>query len=131
MAKNKEEQARMEGMAYALRVAQEKGVAGLEEEIRMRNITKLPVGVSKAALDECIVKIKENVLDAVLVLSAVTLHDEFGFGQKRLNDFVSRFNLKAECLADDYCTWEDLIQALKEECGLELAIQKNDKDVRV
>lgn len=68
MAKNKEEQARMEGMAYALRVARERGIDGLEKEIRMRGITNLPVGVSKAALDECILKIKENVLDAVFGL---------------------------------------------------------------
>lgn len=37
MGKNKEEQARLEGMAQALRIAKEKGIEGLEEEIRMRN----------------------------------------------------------------------------------------------
>ena len=37
MAKiSKEEQARREGMAYALRIAKEKGVDGLEHEIKMR-----------------------------------------------------------------------------------------------
>jgi hypothetical protein len=34
MGKNREEQARLEGMAQALRIAKEKGIEGLEKEIR-------------------------------------------------------------------------------------------------
>lgn len=34
MSRNKEEQARMEGMAQALRIAKTKGVEGLDLEIR-------------------------------------------------------------------------------------------------
>ena len=34
MGKNREEQARLEGMAQALRIAKEKGIEGLEAEIR-------------------------------------------------------------------------------------------------
>ncbi len=60
MGRNKEEQARMEGMAQALRTAKEKGIEGLEEEIRMRGITGLPCAVPKKALDECIVNIKHS-----------------------------------------------------------------------
>lgn len=36
MARNKEEQARLEGMAQALRIAKEKGVEGLEADLKMR-----------------------------------------------------------------------------------------------
>lgn len=32
------EQARRDGMGYALRIAREKGIKGLEDEIRFRNI---------------------------------------------------------------------------------------------
>ena len=38
---------------------------------------------------------------------------------------------QAECLGEDYCTWEDQIDILRQECGLDLSIRKNDKDVRV
>lgn len=131
MARNKEEQARREGMAQALRIAKEKGVDGLEADLKMRNITGLPCAVSRAAMDECIQNIKMQVVDTFTVLVAYTLHEKFGYGPKRLDRFIQEFNFQAECLADDYCTWEDQIGVLREECGLELGIRKNDKDVRV
>ena len=53
MAKlSKEEMARREGMAYALRLAKEKGIDALEEDLKMRNAIDLPLRVSKADLDK-------------------------------------------------------------------------------
>ena len=54
---SKEEQARREGMAYALRLAKEKGIDALEEDLKMRNAIDLPLRVSKADLD----KFSDNV----------------------------------------------------------------------
>lgn len=131
MGRNKEEQARMEGMAQALRIAKAKGIDGLEADLKMRNITDLPCAVSRAAMDECIMNIKYNVVDTFTILVAYTLHEKFGFGKTRLNRFIHDFNFQAECLDEDYCTWEDQIEILRQECGLDLSIRKNDKDVRV
>ena len=131
MGRNKEEQARMEGMAQALRIAKAKGIDGLEADLKMRNITGLPCAVSRAAMDECIMNIKYNVVDTFTILVTYTLHEKFGFGKTRLNRFIHDFNFQAECLDEDYCTWEDQIEILRQECGLDLSIRKNDKDVRV
>ena len=127
MGRNKEE----EGMAQALRIAKAKGIDGLEADLKMRNITGLPCAVSRAAMDECIMNIKYNVVDTFTILVAYTLHEKFGFGKTRLNRFIHDFNFQAECLDEDYCTWEDQIEILRQECGLDLGIRKNDKDVRV
>ena len=126
MGRNKEEQARMEGMAQALRIAKTKGIDGLEADLKMRNITGLPCAVSRAAMDECIMNIKYNVIDTFTILVAYTLHEKFGFGKTRLNRFIHDFNFQAECLDEDYCTWEDQIEILRQECGLDLSIRKND-----
>lgn len=132
MAKiNKEEQWRHEGMAYALKVAKERGIEGLEEEIKYRNISLVPIAVSKEKMDECVNNIKLNTIDTMLILSASTLRDEFGFGKERIARFIERFNLKAECLVDGFCTWDDQMTTLAEECGIELSIRHNDKNVRV
>lgn len=128
---NKLESARMEGMSYALRIAKETGVEGLEEDIKMRGITKLPIPVNKKSLDECVMNIKNNVLDTVLVLSAATLRDQFGFGQKRINEFIVRFNEKAEGIQGDYCSWSDYIDMLKEECNITLEVRDNSINVKV
>lgn len=51
MAKiSKEEQARREGMAYALRIAKEKGIKELEKDLQMRRIFDLPVALNKSDL---------------------------------------------------------------------------------
>lgn len=78
--RNKDEELRREGMAYALRIAKENGIDSLEEECRFRGATKLPLALPKNAIDECVSKIKLNTIDTVTILSAMVLHDEFDFG---------------------------------------------------
>lgn len=125
MAKvDKEEQARREGMAYALKIAKEKGIVALEEELRFRNALRMPIAVPRKNCDEAINNIKMNVVDTVTILSAMTLRDEFGFGKKRIQQYVERFNLKAECIMEDYTTWNDQIECLREECGLNYVIRR-------
>ena len=128
---DKEEIARRSGMMYALKIAKEKGIEGLEEEIKYRNITEIPIAIKRDKLNECIENIKLNTIDTILVLSAVTLRDEFGFGKERLARFIERFNLKTDCLVGEYCTWDDLRQNLEEECGIKLSIRQNNKNVRL
>lgn len=127
---DKEEQARREGMAYALRIAKEKGIDALEEDLKMRNAIGLPVGVDRKALNQFTENVKFNTVDTMVILMAVTLHDEFGFGERRVQRAIDRFMFKANCLDEDYTTWQEQIEILKEELGIELSIRANDKDVR-
>ena len=124
-----EEKARREGMSYALKIAKEKGIEELEKDLKMRKVVDLPIPVSKKALEECINNIKNNTVDTFVILMIATLHDEFGFGEKRIQRAIDRFNFKAECLAEDYCSWDDYIQTIKDELGIICDIRKNDKDV--
>lgn len=123
MKTNKEEQARREGMAYALQIAKERGIEGLEEELRFRNCTNIPIGASRKAANDAIEGIKEQTCDSFTIMTIATLHDEFGFGQKRCQQFIDRFEQKAECLAGDYCTWQDHIKMIKDELQLDLNIR--------
>lgn len=54
MARDKLEEARREGMAYALKIAKTKGIEGLEEECKFRGATKMPLALPKNAIDECL-----------------------------------------------------------------------------
>ena len=127
---SKEERLRQEGMAQAYRIAQTRGIDGLKKEIEIRKLTGIPVGISPSALEESVRRIKENTIDTVNILTAMTLHDEFGFGAARIERFRKRFDFKTECLMEDYVTWLEMIDALKKETGLEYAIRMNDKDVK-
>lgn len=123
---SKEEQARREGMAYALRFAREKGLDALEADLKMRNAIDLPLMVSKADLDKFSDNVKYNTVLYVKILMAVTMHDEFGFGNKRIKQMFERFDNKAECIAEDYSTWEEQISIIAEECGIDMDSERRD-----
>ena len=131
MTRNKEEQARLEGMAQALRIAKAKGVEGLEADLKMRNITGLPCRVSRSVLDEVVMRIKNNMVDTFVIMTAYVLHNKFGYGQKRLERFIEEFRFQTDCLSEDYIAWQDQIEVLRKECGIELEIRRNDSDVRI
>ena len=84
---DKEEQARREGMAYAFKIAKERGIDGLEKELRLRNITKLPVAIKEKDVEEWCDGMKNQTVDSVGILAMVSLRDGFGFGKKRLLEF--------------------------------------------
>ena len=128
---SKEEQARREGMAYALRLAREKGLDALEADLKMRNAIDLPLRVSKADLDKFSDNVKYNTVLYVKILMAVTMHDEFGFGNKRIKQMFKRFDLKAECLADDYTTWDEQVSIIAEECGIDMKLGIKDVNLTV
>ncbi|MDO4647743.1 MAG: hypothetical protein Q4B26_03760 [Eubacteriales bacterium] len=128
--RNKDERLRMEGMAQAYRIVKKSGVDGLEAEMKMRNITGLPCAVSKKALDECVENIKNNVVDTFTILTVYVLHNKWGFGKQRMQRFIDDMNFQAGCLEEDYITWGDLQKVMAEECGMDLRIRKNDKDVK-
>lgn len=129
--KSKEEQARREGMSYALKYAREHGLDALEEELKLRGAYNIPIRINKKELQEFTNNTKAMILDTVLILTSVTLHDEFGFGKKRLEQFIDRFNTKAECIGEEYTDWQDQIDILREECGLEYQLRQNDKNVKI
>lgn len=117
---------RDDGLLLALKIVKEDGVEALEKEIHFRNFTGIHTALAKKELDQASVKIKEMTIDTITVLSAATLRDEFEFGKKRISRFINRLNLKAECLMDDYVTWQEIIDDLREDIGLELKIRRND-----
>lgn len=117
---SKEEQARREGMAQALRIAKRSGIEGLEADLKMRNAIDLPCRATKEDLDKFSENVKYNVVFYIKTLMAVTMHDEFGFGTKRIKQMFERFDNKAECLAEDYTTWDEQIKIIAEECGIDM-----------
>lgn len=112
------EQARRDGMGYALRIAREKGIKGLEDEIRFRNISRVSVAMSTKEYIELREKMGKKISQVVLTLSEITLRDEFGFGKSRLEKFADRLNEKAGCVAEGYTTVEEQLEILEKETGM-------------
>jgi len=122
----KEDTARLDGMAYALRTIKQNGVEAFERELAMRGRRGLAIPVSQADLVAGSQRIKEMTLDTVLTLAVATLHDEWQFGKKRCKRFADRYSLKASCLADNLVSWDDYTQMIKDELDLKIEIRLND-----
>jgi hypothetical protein len=117
---------REDGLKLALDIVRERGVEGLEEEIRFRNITGLHTSLASKDLDKASAKIKNMTVDTVTVMSVAVLRDEFGYGTKRCKRFIDRMNLKAECLMDNMVSWKDFIDDIEEDLGISLRIRWNN-----
>ena len=114
------EQARRDGMGYALAIAREKGIEGLEEEAKFRGISKVSVAMSNEEYKELVKSITADSVDAIAIIATLTLHDEFGFGEKRVKQFNERFNLKCDCISEGFTTWQEQLEILRNECNLKL-----------
>ena len=112
---------REDGLLMALEIVKNEGVEALEKEFEFRNVTGIRTALAKKDINRATIKIKEQTVDTVTILSVATLHDEFGFGDR----FTKRFNKKAECIMDDMASWNDYIKTIKEELGIELGIREN------
>lgn len=105
MAKlSKDELARMEGMSYALKIAKEKGIEGLEEELKFRQAYDVPLKISITELNKFADSFKYTVMDTVSLMSVYVLRDNFGFGHVRTDRFIKKFNEYTESLVGGYVT---------------------------
>lgn len=118
-------QYRTDGMEYALRIVKEKGIEALEKEVKARTWSGISLRITAEEINEASEKIKHMVLDTMTIMTVLTLHDEFGFGRKRIQQFLDRFTLKAECILEDYATWEDYQSIIRKELGFDLNLRWN------
>lgn len=118
---------RNEGMQFALRIAKEGGIEALEKEAKFRQVTNLPSDVKMESARKAFTQIRENTADLVMAMTLATLRDEFGFGAKRLQRYIERFEGKMDCINEDYVTWVDIVDNIEEETGVKLSINALDR----
>lgn len=122
MAKiSKEEMLRRQGFKRAYEIAKTEGIEGLEREVKLRGVlNSLPIRVTQTELEMANEEIVANTLSLYLALVFKTLHDHFGFGTKRINDFHNYFNEEAEVVTNDVLTWDDVVEDIFYDCGVEI-----------
>lgn len=71
----------------------------------------------------------DRAMAVCLIVSLLTLADEFGFGEKRLNRFIDRSQLKTDCLYDKWSATNirDYQSMLYEQTGIYVEIPSGIK----
>lgn len=125
----KEERWRSEGMDFCVRYLESNGgdIDDLKAEIKRRGAYHIPPWITKAEEAEFCNRVKNMVLDTILIMTMAVLHDNFGFGRTRINRFKEAFDNAAELLADDCINWQEIQQGILEQLGIKTEIRWNGK----
>lgn len=130
MAKrDKEYEARMQGMLYAANLVKRGGLEALESDIKKRGLLKTPLAYTDKQIDEFWTELSANLYATMTCVTGMVLHDEFGFGKQRLHKFREEFlkatkiSLDLDWLGQHYATLEDYAVYLngKYDLGLDVA----------
>lgn len=68
-------------------------------------------------------QVKDKLMSHLMVLVFAAVHDEFGFGMKRRQRLWDKIDEGAEYLCRDAATWDDYVQAIGEEIGLQIELK--------
>lgn len=125
MAKrNKEHEYRMQGIMHARQVVKERGLEGLESDIRKRGFLRVPLTYTEGQINSFWDDLSKNLYTTMLTVTCMVLSDRYGFGKKRLRAFKMEFDKKTQdaldldSLGEHYVTLEDYANYLNEEYGL-------------
>lgn len=111
---------RNDGLALAAKIIQEGGVEALHKEIQARKAFGVHTNLTMKELEEASTPMKEQIFQSMLVMAMHTLEDEFDFGNKRLLQFMKRFEQKTECLAGSWVNWFDIVKDFEERRKIKL-----------
>ena len=122
----KEDRLWSEGFARACRIAREKGLDGLFDEERFRNITGFKGRLTSSDLDSYDSDVKELIFQMVRITFVAILHDAFGFGEKRLKKFVEMTDKFAQYSQKGWLYWADVIDEIREKTGIDMSIVEGE-----
>ena len=128
--RDKEYEARMQGMLYAVNVVKESGLEALEKDINKRGVLKAPLAYTDKQIDEFWKQLSENLYATMTCVTGMVLHDEFGFGKQRLHKFREEFqkatnaSLDLDWLGGHYTELGDYAVYLNERYGLGLDVAR-------
>lgn len=123
-------QARLDGMAFALKVAEKNGIEGLRKEVKFRNANFVPLEISMEKRRDICELLGVRIIHTFLTMVLATLRDKCGWGEKRLKRFKAAFDemcIQVDALDPDgehYARISDYAQMLQDECNIDMDIEK-------
>ena len=128
--RDKEYEARMHGMIYALNKAKTEGIGALERDIKKRNITKIAMNIPEKEIDRVFAELGDNVRATVFTLVFMVLHDVFEFRKVRLHRFRDHFNklfddiFDLDYMGEHYVRLEDFAIEMNEKYDMGIDLKR-------
>lgn len=129
MAKAKEFNLRMEGMRYALEIANKEGIEGLRKECARRNVSMFSYTISKAESEKIWTELSNNMYVNVVMTFLSVLHNSFGWEAEAIKTIKAEYDKAVKCALDldymgeHYVRLEDYAVELNE-LGLDLDVNR-------
>ena len=121
---DREAEARMNGMDYALRRIKEIGIEEFEKELEWRGRKNFSVHItSREAINAA-----EQAYKHIRIAALITLYDEFDFDKAMLDRFNERYNDKMDSLNKGYVNWGDYENIIVNEIGYNDGITVANKE---
>ena len=119
MAKlSKEQKAYLDGMAYALKIAKDGGVKGLEKEIEFRGLTDVPLNVSSAELIAVArLRAREELMFTATAMAS-TMMEHIKMPPSRVLDYLKEFNRRVALYQHNTEEYEAAQARLNQNIGL-------------
>ena len=108
---------RMDGLSLAYRIAKENGLSGLLDEIRFRGTTKINTALVMKELEEASATMRGFINEGQILMWLSVLHDEFGFGKKRLNHAMDKFEAIYDSIQGGFAGYADYIEDMSKRMG--------------
>lgn len=112
----------------AFNKAKKEGLDALERDIRNRNLLKLNIKIPEQKMIDDYTNIARKTVVNIMACALWTLHDSYGFGKKRLNEFRAAFEKIVRDVCDldymgqRYVRLEDFAVELNERYDLEIDV---------
>ena len=112
------QEGRAAGLELALRIVREGGLEALEREVRLRKRLKTNLGVEEKVLEKATEQLKALCVQTVRIAFFSVLHDEFGFGKRRLIRAIKKTTEHAEEMLEARVDLDEALAILKDETGI-------------
>lgn len=74
----------------------------------------------KKIKDKAYLEGQQEALNIVNMIPLIVLRDKYGFGKKRMTEYINYYLETIEAYNEDYLKLEDIVKVLKEEVGIDL-----------
>lgn len=119
---------RMQGMIYACKMAKEKGIEYLEQDMKRRNVLKADIVYKDNQVREFWNTMSNNIYTNMLTTVLWVLHDKYGFRRERLHKFLNYYNdavnitLDLDYMGEHFVNLEDYAVELNQKYNLGLDV---------